>query len=117
MNSIIKYPYNIETNNFISKNKEKYLDLRLKNPFEELSSIPIDAKSAFNKNEKFIEQVKKQDFLVFLYETNKYFSGEDLKVSEIKNPLIISKLKEDDINFKIFKEKSGISLIEKDIKN
>ena len=90
-------------------NKEVVLDLRLKNSFEDLPSIPVDTKTMDKKYDKFVEQVKEQNFLVFMKESKKYFNNEDIDIKEVQNPMIRARL-EEDLNLRIIKEKSGFKV-------
>lgn len=102
LNKGVNYHYKEKNNNII-------LDLSVRSPFEEEPSIPVDTRTASNRTEKFIDNVKDQRFLVFMREAKEYFSGKELKATEIENPIIRARL-EAELNFKIAVEKSGIDL-------
>lgn len=104
------YSYSRNSNNEIIKNIKRediVLDLRLKNPFEELTAIPVDNKAVNQKYEKFIDIVRDQQFVVFMNESKNYFNNEKLEANDIKNPIIKSKV-EEELKLKIMLEKSGI---------
>ena len=88
------------------QNKEVILDLRLKAPFEDLPSIPVDTKTMDKRYDKFVEQVQEQKFLVFMKDAKQYFNNEDLNIKEVQNPIIRARL-ENDLNLRIMNEKSG----------
>lgn len=76
LNKGVNYHYKEKNNNII-------LDLSVRSPFEEEPSIPVDTRTASNRTEKFIDNVKNQRFIVFMREAKEYFSGKELKSTEI----------------------------------
>lgn len=115
MNTIINNSIYFNKNTLNPEDKKDIiLDLSIKDPFADVPSIPIDAKSVFNKNEEFIDQVRNQSFLVLLDGSNEYYNKTDLKNEEI---LVMNYTVEDKIAMNITKEKSGISLIDNESKD